>query len=66
MLDFDETKCMYFMINEQKVFNKYMEIWEEVTNITKKNISELIYSKKYLTAKKHSTKKKAFNVFIEK
>ena len=27
---------MYFMINEQKVFDKYMDIWEEVTNITKK------------------------------
>ena len=32
----------------------------------KKNICELIYSKKYLTAKKHSTKKKVFNVFIGK
>ena len=32
-VDFDETKCMYFMIKEVKNFDKYMEIWEKVSNI---------------------------------
>ena len=27
---------MYFMIKEEKVFDKYMEIWEKVSNIIKK------------------------------
>ena len=25
-IDFDETECMYFMIKEENVFDKYMEI----------------------------------------
>ena len=36
--DFDETKYMYFLIKEEKVFDKYNEIWEKVC------------SKKYLKA----------------
>ena len=65
-IDFDENECMYFMIKEENVFDKYMNIWEKVNNIEKKINSELIYSKKYLIAKKHSTQKKALNIFIEK
>ena len=42
----DKTKCMYFMIKDEKVFDKYMTIWEKVRNImTKKNNSELICNK---------------------
>ena len=52
-IDFDENECMYFMIKEEKVFDKYMEMWEKVN-------SELMCSKKYLTDKQHSKKKKAF------
>ena len=29
---------MYFMVKERKVFNKYNEIWEKVSNIIKKCI----------------------------
>ena len=43
-IDFDETKCMFFMIKEEKVFDKYMKIWK-VNNIIKKFNSELINSK---------------------
>ena len=52
-IDFDENECLYFMIKEEKVFDKYMEMWDKVN-------SELMCSKKYLTDKQHSTKKKAF------
>ena len=50
---------MYFLIKEENVFDKYMEIWEKVDNIMKNNNSELIYSKKYLIAKKYSTPKES-------
>ena len=28
----DRTKCMYFMINDEKKFYKYMTIWEKASN----------------------------------
>ena len=54
----DKTKCMYFMIKDENFFDKYMTIWEKVSNITKTNfISELIYNRKYLKAgKRFNTK----------
>ena len=39
--DFDETECIYFMIKEEKVFDKYMEIWKKFNNMTKKIIVKL-------------------------
>ena len=50
---------MYFMIKDDQ-----LKIWEKVSNIIKKIDSELIHNKKNLKAKKKSTQKKAFNVFI--
>ena len=51
--NFDENRRIYFLIKEQKVFNKYMEILEKVRNIIKKKFnSTLTYSKKYLKAEK--------------
>ena len=41
----DKTKCMYFMIKDEKMFDKYMTNWEKANNITKNNNSELIYNK---------------------
>ena len=41
----DETECMYFMIKEEKVFDKYMEIWGKVSNIIKKHNSFFIQQK---------------------
>ena len=62
---FDKTTCMYFMIKDEKVFDKCMKIWGKVSHIIKNTFnSELIYNKIYLKAKRNSTQKKAFNVFI--
>ena len=54
-----KSKCMYFMIKD-----KYMTIWEEVSNIIKKTFnSELIFNKKYLKAKKRFNTKESFQCF---
>ena len=48
---FDKTKCMYFMIKYVKFFDKYMKVWENVSNIKEKHFNtKLIYNKKYLKA----------------
>ena len=60
----DKTKFMYFMIKEEKNFDKYMTICEKVCNIMKKINSELVYNKKCLKAEKDSTEKNFFDVFI--
>ena len=62
-IDFDGTECIYFMIKEENVFDKYMEILEKVSNIIKKSNSELIYSKKYLITKKTFNAKESFQCF---
>ena len=36
----------------KKKFDKYMKIWENVSNVIKKINSELIYNEKYLKAEK--------------
>ena len=36
-IDFEETECMYFMIKEEKLFVKSMNIWENINNVIKKN-----------------------------
>ena len=41
----DKTKCMYFMIKDQKVFDKYMKFLERVSNIIKKLIVNLYITK---------------------
>ena len=43
--DFDETECIYFMIKQEKLSDRYMEIWEKVSSITKKFNIELIIVK---------------------
>ena len=32
----DKTKCMYFMIKDEKNFDKSMTLWEKVSSIIKK------------------------------
>ena len=39
---FDKTKYMYFMIKDEFFFDKHMKICEKVSNIMKKDNSELI------------------------
>ena len=48
----DKTKCIHCMIKDERVSDKYMLIWEKVSNISKKVNNELIYNKKYLKAEK--------------
>ena len=51
--NFDENRRIYFLIKEEKVFVKYMDISEKVKHIIKNKFdSELIYSKKCLKVKK--------------
>ena len=45
--DFDETKCMSFLIKDDKVSGTYNEIWEEVKNSLKKEFdSKPVYNAK--------------------
>ena len=63
--NFDKTKCMYFLIKDEKCFDKYIEIWEKISNIIKKEFNcELVHNKKYLKDEKKSTRKKYFNAFV--
>ena len=39
----DETKCMYFMIKDGKIFDKYVIIWENVGNIIKQKLIVNLY-----------------------
>ena len=55
--DFDETKCMYFLIKDENVFGKYKEIWGKNSNVIKIEFnSELVYNKKHLKAKNTTQK----------
>ena len=62
---FDKTNCMYFMIEDEKLFDKYMKNSEKVSNIIKKMKfnGELMYNKIYLKPEK-STQKKASSVLM--
>ena len=50
---FDKTKCMPFLIKDEKLLDKYKEIWKKkVSNITKKEIdSKPVYNEKHLKTK---------------
>ena len=57
---FYKIRRIYCLIKEEKVFMKYIEILEKVSNkIKKKFNTELIYSKKYL-----KVEKKRLSMFI--
>ena len=60
----DKTKYMYFKIKDEKPFDKYMTIWEKVSNMIKRKFnSELIYNKEYLTVEKRFNTKESFRCF---
>ena len=64
---FDKTKYTYFIIEEEKVFDKYMEILEKVSNIVNgKFNSELIYNKNYIEVEKSFNMKESFQCFMKK
>ena len=47
--DFDKTKCISFLIKDEKLLEKYNEIWKNVSNIIKKEFdSKPVCNKKYL------------------
>ena len=59
--NFDESRHIYFLIKEQKVFIKHMENLQKVSNIIKNKLnSEFMYIKKYLKAEKKTSKKGGF------
>ena len=50
--DFDKTKCMSFMIKDEKLLEKYNEIWKKVSKIIKKEFdNNLVYNEKYIKTK---------------
>ena len=57
-----KTRCMHFMIKDEKKIDRYI-IWEKVSNIIKKINSELIYNKKYLKAEKRFNTRESFQCF---
>ena len=51
--NFDENRCIYFLVKEEKVFIKYIAILDKVSNIIKNKFNrKLIYSKKHLKVDK--------------
>ena len=49
---FDKTKCMYFLIKDEKLLEKYNEIWKKVSNIIKKEFgSKPVYNEEYIKTK---------------
>ena len=43
--DFDKTKCMSFLIKDEKLLEKHNEIWKKVSNIIQKEFdSNPIYN----------------------
>ena len=55
---------MYFVINEEKVFDKRNEIWKNVSNVVAKKInSELVYNEKCIKAENKINAKESFQCF---
>ena len=58
--DFYKTKCMMFLIKDEKLLQKYNKIWKKVCNIIKnKFVIKPVYNKQYLNYLK--TKIKVYN-----
>ena len=50
--NFDETKCMSFLIKGKKLSEKYNLIWKKISNITKTKFdSNPAYNQKYVKIK---------------
>ena len=64
--NFDETKYMSFLLKNDKLLEKYNEIWNKVNNTIKKGVdSESLYNEKYLRTKKNFMKEKSAQIFME-
>ena len=54
-----------FFDKRERVFDKYDEIWEKVSNIIKKEFdSNFVYNKKYLKAEKKNKHKRKLSMFL--
>ena len=42
--NFDKTNCMSFLINDEKLLEKYNEIWKKASNIIKKEFDSKLYT----------------------
>ena len=73
--NFDKTKCISFLIKDEKLLKKYNEIWKKVSKIIEKEFgSKPAYNEKYIKTKiiEKSTQiftiikyqKKTLNVFV--
>ena len=61
---FYKKNCVYFVINEEKVFDKCNEIWKNVSNVVAKKInSELVYNEKCIKAENKINAKESFQCF---
>ena len=61
---FYKNNSIYFMIKEEKVLDKYNEIWEKFSNIMKiKFNSDLVYNKKYIKTENKINAKESFQCF---
>ena len=62
--DFDETKYMSFLIKDNEMLEKYLEIWDKISKVIKKGFdSEPVYNEKYLKTKIISYEGKINTIF---
>ena len=55
---------MYFMIKDETFLDKYMRIWEKISNMRKKVNGKINYDKKYLEAERKSQHKRKLAMFL--
>ena len=59
-----QTKCMYFLIEDDCLFEKYNTIWDKFSaDIKKESDSELVYSKNFLKTKIKSCSDEVTNFY---
>ena len=50
--DFDQTKCIPFLVKDEKLLEKCSEIWKKFSNVIKNEFdSKPVYNEKYLKSK---------------
>lgn len=58
--NFDETKCIYFLIEDAELLEKYNKIWSRVSNFIRKYFVSKPVDNKKLTKKKFMVKSLLF------
>ena len=63
--NFDKTKCMYFLLKDEKLLEKYNEVWKKVSNIIKNEFDrKFVCDEKYLKTKIKSYNEKSTQMFL--